>query len=433
MRERKIPTLIGLLLVGTVVFTVRFAFNQVSPLLTKASETTTPKEVTITNVSDTAFTVSWMTSTPTTGSVRLEGKLPATMYYDERINLSASSPSSPAQSYTTHMVTLRSLKPETTYTFRILSNGKSFQNHAKPYEARTAPQLASLGTAIEPAYGQVTNPSGEPAEGAIVELTLSGGQPLTTLTKSGGTWVIPLNRARTDDLSAYIAAGDRIDETIVVRSSEGEAHATTDTLNDNPVPVITIGKTYDFRKIQAENGKSQPLAQTPPNVLGSSTQPASGAVSITKPAQGSAIPSNLPLIQGTGVPGNQVLIIVGITNPVSDTFLVGEDGVWRYTPPKPLAEGKQSVTITTSDAKNKTVAITNLFEVLKSGTQVLGDATPSASLTPEPTVAGEPAPTATLAGDPLPESGFPLPLIILLILGFGLITSGTLLFNVKTT
>ena len=95
----------------------------------------------------------------------------------------------------------------------------------------------------------------------------------------------------------------------------------------------------------------------------------------------------------------------------------------------PLQEGKQSVTITTANAQNKTVAITHTFEILKSGTQVLGDATPSATLTPLPTVTDEPTPTSTLAGDPIPTTGSPLPLIMLLILGFGLLSGGVLILK----
>lgn len=397
MHQRKIPTLIGLLLVGAIIFVFRFAFDRVSPLLTKASETAAPKSVTISNISDTTFTISWTTTKPTTGAVRLEGKRTHDVFYDDREGI--------APSQSTHSVTIRSLKPETTYQFRILSEGKSYRNGAVLYEIRTGPTISGLGTSLEPAYGQITTQSEEPAEGVLVYLTLTGGQMLSTLSKSDGTWVIPLNRVRTSDFTIYSAFQERTDETLLIRAHNQEAQVITDTMNDNPVPVITLGKSYDFRKVQVSAPK------TPP-VLGTSTQ----TVAITKPNDGAALISNLPLIQGTGIPNEQVLITLGITNPISDTFLVGADGIWRYTPPKPLSPGKQSVTITTKNAMGKAVAITHLFEILKSGTQVLGDATPSATL--------EPTPTATLAGEPIPETGSSLPLINMLILGIALISSG---------
>ena len=138
------------------------------------------------------------------------------------------------------------------------------------------------------------------------------------------------------------------------------------------------------------------------------------------------MPTTLPLIQGTGVPGKTVSLILGITNPTGDTTIVGADGLWSYTPKKPLAPGKQSVTITTQDATNKPVAITHMFEILKSGTQVLGDATPSATLTPTTTILPTitTAPASTLAAQEIPTSGNELPTIILLLTGIGLLIGG---------
>lgn len=429
MQERKIPTIVGLLLVGAAVFLFKTVFDRVGPLLTQASVTVAPKNATVTNISTNSFTVTWITSEPTTGLIRIDGKLQDSVFYDERISASGTPVNQKLGTYRTHSVTVRNLKPETSYRFQILSNGTSFLDNGKPYETSTAPVITGLGSGLEPAYGQVSLPSGDPAEHAIVQMTMEGGQILSTLTKASGTWVIPLNLVRTEDLSGYLPASERIDESIVVHAADGDASALTDTLNDNPVPVMTIGKTYDFRKIQANAGINKNLASSQPGVLEAATQ-VPQTVSIVRPAQGSAIPSNLPLFQGTGIAGTKLLIMIGINYPMSDAVVVGSDGIWRYTPVKPLQEGKQSVTITATDAKNKTVALTNTFEILKSGTQVLGDATPSATLTPTPTtIVVVSTDSSTLAGQPIPTTGFPLPLILLLSLGIGALGSGFILFT----
>jgi len=426
MHERKIPTIVGLLLVGLAVLLFRFAFDRMSPLLSRASATHTPQRVTVSNISDTAFTVSWTTGESATGAVVVEGiNAPV---YDDQLAISAGTTPENKQAYLTHSVSVRNLKPDTAYRFRILSGGKIFSNNTAAYELRTAPILTGTGTSLEPAYGQVTNPSGSPAEGALVYLTPENGQTLSAIVNASGSWVIPLNLARTDNFTSYLTPSERINESILIRTSDGEASALTDTVNDNPVPAMTIGKTYDFRKIQAAQPQNRALADAPPAVLGTSATNSQATITITKPAQGSAIPSNLPLIQGTGVPGNNILIILGMQNPISTTITVQADGVWRYTPVRPLSEGKQSVTITTTDQNGKTKALTNTFEVLKSGTQVLGDATPSATLIPTPTTditESTPTPVATLSGEPMPTSGNQLPLIMLLILGVTLLLGGT--------
>lgn len=432
MKERKIPTIVGLFLVGVMVMIVRLGFDQIGPLLTKASPTIAPTHVTISNISDSSFTVTWITKEKTSGSIRLDGIAPNSFFFDERFFGGNQQAQSAASLYTTHAVSIRNLTPETTYKFSIISNGSPYINNGKLFETRTASTIPGVGTGIEPAYGQLSSPDGSPLEGAIVYVTLENGQTLSTLTKSSGTWVIPLNLSRSSELTHYTPQAERINETIIIRANEGESTALTDTLNDNPVPAMTIGKTYDFRKIQANKTREQPLALNPspsPAVLGSSTNTIAKNISIIRPADGSAIPSNLPTIQGTGIPGNQLLITVGMTRPISDTIIIGADGIWRYTPIKPLEEGKQSVTITTANAQNKPVAITHTFEILKSGTQVLGDATPSATLTPLPTTTIEPTPTTTLSGDPVPETGSSLPLIIAMMIGIGLITGGVIVLQ----
>lgn len=428
MQQRKIPTLVGLLLVAVAVMVFRFAFDRVSPYMSRASATQSPQNVTISNITDTSFTVSWLTQEKVTGAVIVEGI--TSPFYDDRQLAPAASSKQREETFLTHSVSIRNSKPDTAHKFRILSGGKIFTNNGNAYEVRTAPTLNGTGTNLEPAYGQVTTPAGIPAEGSLVYLTMTNGQTLSTLVNTSGSWVIPLNLVRTQDLMMYMEPAERIDESIVVRSSEGEASAITDSLNDNPVPAMTLGKTYDFRKIQADNRQeNKKLAEAPPAVLGTQTNVAAQTIAITKPAQGSAIPSNLPLIQGTGLPGKNVLVVVGMQNPLSASVTVGADGIWRYTPERPLHEGKQSVTITTQNAQNQTQAITHTFEILKSGTQVLGDATPSATINPTPTLDATPSPTATLTGEEMPTSGNELPLIIMLILGTALLLGGgSLLF-----
>jgi hypothetical protein len=431
MQQRKIPTIVGLLLVVGAIFVFSFAFDKMSPLFTKANMTAAPSQVVVSNVSDSAFTVSWMTKAPETGFITAQNGTKIFTAYDDRDLPAAGTTSPKPGTYTTHSVTLRNVDPNVSYNVTIHSAGSQFsETDGKPLKVTTAAPLSDNGSGLEPAFGTVTEPNGQPAEGALVYLTLEGGQALSTMVKSSGSWVIPLNLARTDDLSRFFPLSERINESIIARSGNGDATAVGDTVNDNPVPAMTIGNEYDFRKVQAAKPSPAPIAvlETTPAVLGATAQNVARTVAITQPANHAAIASNLPLIQGTGVGGRKISLIVGLTRPFTGSTTVGADGVWRYTPSQTLDPGKQTVTITTTDAAGKAVAITHDFEVLKSGTQVLGDATPSATLAPTPTdiaiATDSPTPTATLAGKPIPTTGSPLPLIILLIIGIGFFAGG---------
>jgi hypothetical protein len=394
----------------------------------------------ITNLSDTSFSVSWMTDSAATGTllVSTTGKSNR-IYYDERDT------NGKLGSYTTHMVTIRDATANTPYSFKILSDGKQFTKDGDPFELKTAPLLPPNPNGLEPAYGTIYTANGIAAEGAIVYLTVEGGQELSALTKPTGLWLIPLTQVRTADFRSFIPVLERMDETIIVSHASGAITATTDSLNDSPVPEMTLGQTYDFRKLNAKKSTETPLAMnTPPPVITQTAQAAIGGtvlgttsgpfrLTLSTPADKAALPTNLPLFSGTGVPDKFIALTIGITNPVSGSTKVNPDGTWSFTPPKTLSPGKQSVTITSVDQNGKTVAITHGFEILKSGTQVLGDATPSGTLalTPTPTrlstqsasLSATPA-TSTLSAEELPTSGYELPTILLIVVGIGLLVSG---------
>lgn len=423
----RIPTFIGILLVLALVGAVIAFVEWYGRRPGVASGSAVPANVTITNSSDRGFTVVWTTPNPATGAVKLVSpKHTPSTFFDDRDTTGT------MKRATTHSVTLPSLTAATSYTFQILSNGKSHSDGGKPFRATTASTLSAEGTGLEPAYGTVNDVGGSPVAGAIVLVTLEQGQLLSTLTSPSGSWLLSLGFARTASLVKYLDGTQRLTETIRVLWGDHEATAITDTLNDNPVPTMVLGKTYDFRKQQA-------AGRATPTVLGdtTTTKPSTAkTIGLTTPAQNAALTTTLPLIQGTGIPGKTVSVVVGITSPVSGTTKVGTDGIWRYTPTKPLGEGRQSVTATTIDERGKPVAFTHAFTILKSGTQVLGEATPSATLTPAPTAtpsaspSATPTPTPDLEGEPVPESGTTLPTILILLLGLGLLTGGLILTRI---
>lgn len=416
----RIPTFVGILLVIALVGAIITLFEWYSRKPSSASGSVVPTNVAVTNVTDTGFTVVWTSASPATGVVTLlSPKHTPSTFFDDRDTTGK------MKTYLTHSVTLRSLAPTTSYTFQILSNGKRYnEEDAKPYSITTALGISGRDTGLEPAYGAINDAGGSPVAGAIVFVTLEQGQLLSAITSLSGSWLLSLGFARTASLTKYLDGTNRLTEMIRVLWGDQEATAITDTLNDAPVPTMILGKTYDFRKQQA-------VLRDTPTVLSDITtaEPSTAkTIGLTLPAQNASLTTTLPLVTGTGLSGKKVSVVLGITSPVSGTTTVGADGLWRFTPPTPLPPGKQSVTATTIDQRGKPVAFTHTFTILKSGTQVLGDATPSATLAPTPTATPSASPSATptpqLQGEPVPTSGTTLPTILIILLGAGLLTSG---------
>lgn len=426
--EKRIPTLAGILLAIATVGIVAILFEYATRTFSSARGSAEPKNVALTNVSDVTLTVTWFTDSPATGLASIETsgqkKLVA---YDER-----DAGEKTLRTYTGHSVPIAGLQPNTDYLVKILSNGKTYEDNGKPYLAHTGPTITGSSPGFGPAYGTFIQ-NNQPVEGAIVYLTPEGGQTLSTLVGKSGTWLIPLNLTRTNSLTQYVSAKDRLTETIRIVYNNQETTATTDTLNDSPVPAMELGKSYDFRRQQG-NAASPEIAQTnyELQVLGQQTAMEPGRnfiVSLYQPADGASLPTNLPLFQGTGIPDRQVSLVIGITNPLSGTTVVSENGTWQFTPSRTLGQGLQSVTVTSVDQQGKPVAITHTFTILKSGTQVLGVATPSATLTPilTPTLVATPSPTSTLAGQTVPTSGTMLPTILLILFGLAFLGSGAIM------
>lgn len=428
---KKIPTLLAIILLILTIGGISVFMSRTSSPQTNASSTHEPKNLMVTTVTDTSCKIIWQTDTPATGMVVVKRNNDADINaYDER------DAQGKLNKYKTHSVVVKNLQPSTSYNFSIVSGGTKFPTKDPLYTLQTGPSITNISSAgFEPAYGTIKTDQGQPAYGGIVVLSLADSQPLSTLITQSGSWIIPLNAIRKKDLSAYLSAEDTVMETISVYYETEKTESITDTVNDSPVPDMTVGSSYDFRnqsKAKSAQLTADTTAANQASVLGAqtasptatiTTTPKYTAVAITKPEADASLVSVRPLIQGTGIPGKTISITLGIQKPISAKTTVGTNGVWSYTPTQALTPGKQSVTITTVDAAGKPIALTTAFTILKSGTQVLGDATPSATLTPTET------PIASITAQPLPEPGTWELTAVLVLLGIGLVAGGIVLLR----
>lgn len=426
----KIPTIIALPLIAVMLGGVSFASRLFSSP-TQADVSRKPKNIVITNISDTSFTITWITDKPTRSviSVRSQNSNPLS-FFDERAVTGN-------ETFTTHSVTARGLTSQTVYSVSIIPQERN--GLPTEFTVTTFPVIQTTANQLGPTYGTVRFTDGTPAEGSLVYLTLPGSQILSTVVKPSGTFLIPLNLARIESGSEYLEVSNTsIPITISVKYGAATSTIRTTTESDAPVPDIIIGVNNDF-SLTEETLLPTPtaLVQQPvsfTSVLGeAATESSPQGIRITTPAQGARITSAYPVIAGTGIADNFVSITLGSDTPQVGTTKVAQDGTWMFTPKNPVGIGSQSVTITTLNEKREPEVITHVFEILKSGTQVLGDATPSATIrtTLYPTLIPTPTATATSVAtftpSPVPEvptTATTLPTISLLLAGLLVVLLG---------
>lgn len=402
---RRIPTILGLFIILISIGAGVIAFHQGSSWLLRAEPETIPKQVKITNITDSGFAVSWTTDSQTTGFVKYgsEEKLTFTAN-DDQDQISGTT-----GKYFTHYFTLQNLSPTTNYSFKLGSAGKVFDNNGQPYEITTAPTIKTPSPPSDVANGTIMKANGSPVSGAIVYLSLANTTPQSALTKTSGSWVIPLNLARSDNLGDY-AAYDKdasIEDILVQGGAEGTATAVATTRYDSPLPTITLGQNFDFRKPQAEVS----LEETPPAAskftFGELSTPSAELeiVTITSPAEGEVVNTTKPAVLGTGPAGESLTITIK-SPATSGTTVVDEDGDWQWDPPENLEPGEHTVTASYTDEEGKVHFISRFFTVLAAGESELPaiESTPSATPTPSgtPSPTKTPTPTPTISPTPTP-------------------------------
>jgi hypothetical protein len=424
----RIPTILGLGLllvgVGAGIFLVG---EGTGGFLPRASEDSAPKQVRITNVSDTSFTVSFITDLPAPGYLRYGTTQNQfnTQVADDRDQLTNTS-----GNFTTHHITVRGLQPAAQYYFRLGTGSRQlFDNNGQPFAVRTARKPDAQPEA-KTAYGNVQNEVGNPAANALVYLSVPGGSPLSSLVKDNGSWAVTLSQLRTTDLSALKVLdpnesvriqvlGAKRTETLEV-TVLASALAPTETLMFGKTPTGSSGaSTSSVTPSPAPDPLASPTTDTttatPPPTSGST---GAGFGTLFSETEGSQVNTATPVLielQDNEVvnttqpefvgkaPANSYLQIEVHSEQVYNGVVQTDaQGNWNWSPPGNLEPGQHTVTLTYTDDQGVQQKINRTFLVQANTSLPSFVSTPSASLepTPEPTIEPSPIPSPTPTPSP---------------------------------
>ena len=438
MRKIRIPTLVAILILTLGLSFSIVLTQQKQFFLPSAKSQNIPKDVKISNITDSSFTITWLTQDKADGFV---------VWGKSKSLGQTTNEETKAKGYT-HSATITNLEPETTYYFKINSGGDLYDNDGSPWEAKTAPKLSSSETqAIQNISGSIVNALGAPAASVLVFVKAGGSNLLSTYTSENGNWIIPLNKIRTSDLNnSYKINGQDLLEINVQAGPEGIASAQIYAEKATATPLITLGQTYDFRNLTTNQNDSLPKSeiqgpqetnkQPKFDISGYSTSSPSNTVSIESIKEGETINTTSPEFFGKGPASKQITITVESENPQTGTVLVGTNGIWRWSPPSGLTPGTHKITLTYRDDNGvlRSIVRTFVVQAAEAGEPAF-EATPSASLTPTPTsIVATATPSAQKTASPSatpaqPISGVKAPTLILFGTGLLLfVASGFLLF-----
>lgn len=399
--NRRIPSIFGLLfLVFAIGITAWFGQN-LSQLRGRAAAGETPKNVKISNISSTSFTVSYSTDSKVTSSIAFgDASASGHIVMDDR-DKAGSQPTA----HNIHYITITNLNPGTTYYFAIQSGSITAINNDLPYQATTASSSSALLNSQQPVTGTINLPDGTiPLEG-IVYISTDDSQEISGLIQIDGSYSIPTGSLLNSDLNSPLLLKPDTILHITTTNGINESHVSLFAKNSNPVPLTTLSKDYDFT-----NGSISPSANS--IASGSATASASGSLTPTEEptilplftnliATGPAILTprddqefheRRPTFSGTALP-NEVVQITIESNPKIQTIINSDSlGNWEFKPNVPLDLGNHALTVVSKDAKGVLQTLSRNFVVHAEGSQFNEPSVPPLE-SPTPTITATIPPT----------------------------------------
>lgn len=392
----KIPTIIGLLLVFGIPLMAYLFRDQTSPKISTL-KSQKPIDIKFTNVSDTSFTITYLTDVSTSGAINYGDSNNLEKSETEKTNEKTDSPISKK----IHSISTKDLNPSTKYHIAIISGSETFLDNTSPFEITTGETISYLSDEEININGELILPNGNSPEEAIVYLKTDGSQTLSSLTSKKGKFNFSLNKLRTEDYSSYFEIQDSTIFEIFATNGSLSSKIKLSLTSNNKIPIITLSNNYDYTQEKFSiSSNSANLVNFPPiTPTDENTE-----LKIISPKGNQSYSIRKPLFKGTSLPNEKVEIIVHSEEEVTAEITADDDGNWSYQPTTNLSPGEHTITIKTRDSSGILRIITQSFTIRPAETLT---ATPTPSLIPTPRFT--PTPTITLPTITIEPTAIPTP------------------------
>ncbi len=250
--DKKIPSLLGILIIVVGIASTTFLVERGQVFQTNAGPGDDPKNIQITNISDSAFTVTYITDAQVFGTIKV-GANPDSLdqtFLDDRDRLSQK-----VSDYKTHSITVNNLTPSSTYYFTINSGNETTTNNGAPFNITTAPLISEASSLNSQIKGKVINPDGTVPTDGIILINTNGAQKKSGYLQKDGSYNIILKELRTDDLSNYFRINENTVLNMEVNSSDFTSKISTSSNNLSSLPTIVLPNNYDFSESKKETEK----------------------------------------------------------------------------------------------------------------------------------------------------------------------------------
>jgi hypothetical protein len=393
--SKRIPSLLGIFLIAIGIIATSFLIQKGIIFITKASPSNVPRNIRVTNVTDSSFTVSYTTSDKLIGSINFgDNKNLGQISRDDRDQQSGN-----LGTFWLHNITVRNLKPITKYYFSIISGQDTFSDNGSPYEVSTSVAINSEPSRQEPVSGKILLPNGGSASESIIYATIDGAQAISTLVKSDGSYILPLNSLRNSNLDSYFQFGNNLIKMQIIGPNSQTSNVILSIKQINPVPSVTLEKNYDFSQSpEPISSFSAQFQQFPSFSVGIQSKKKI-ELKITSPDDDESFSDQQPVFRGIAIPNETVKISIK-SLLIQDEVTADIYGNWRYRPTQTLGTGQHTVDISTINSSGIMQTFSRNFIILALGSQVSESATPSATPTTTPKITPTTAPSITPTSTP---------------------------------